>query len=284
MRAPLFRRGLAIAVLLGALPGALPAGAQQCPKPPLPAFAGVWALAVTWQAAFCETFDARRRPLPEECPAASQFDAFTLHGLWPQWQEYCLEGINAADLRRNPSLGNAACSVSRDDMPAVELSPALAGELRTVMPGVRSKLERHEWFKHGTCSALGQEEYFRTAVDLVQDLNRTTLRGFVADHAGTEGVTVRRLCQALEAAFGPAAAKAAEASIRPHTGPDGRRRYYLIEILLWLKPVDGRLGLTPDHFVPVTAGARTLGPQPADPLCDDKPGRVVYIDRPGMGQ
>lgn len=273
------RRGiwgrLAALTLTASITAAGTAFAQQtCPKPPMPEWRDAWALAVTWQPAFCDTFNTKSRPLPKECPTASKLDTFTLHGLWPQWEEYCV----AADLR------GEACRLDRDEMPEVRLSPDLRRRLEAIMPGVRSRLERHEFFKHGTCSGLAQEDYFDLAVGLTEKLNRTTLPGFLQKRVGTN-VTKRQLCDAVEAALGPQARAAVEADHKLIRGDNGERRFYLVELRFWLKPAGGALDLAAENFMPVKSGARTLGPAPADALCDDNLDRhVYYIDRPGMGR
>lgn len=259
----------------GLLTSAGTAFAQEtCPKPPMPQWRDAWALAVTWQPGFCDSFNTKNRPLPKECPTASKLNTFTLHGLWPQWQEYCV----AADVR------GEACDLNRDEMPAVRLSPDLAGRLAAIMPGVQSQLERHEYFKHGTCSGLAQEDYFDLAVGLTEKLNRTSLPGFLQQHVGSN-VTKRQLCDAVEKALGPQARAAVEADHKTVRGDNGERRFYLVELRFWLKPAGGKLDLAAENFMPVKSGAKTLGPVPADALCDDNLDKhVYYIDRPGMGR
>lgn len=268
---------LASALMLSVAGGG--ALAQQCPKPPLPEHQGVWALAVSWQAGFCQTFQPADR-LPRECPAASRLDRFTLHGLWPQWREYCPEGVPAADIARNPELRSRPCEVRRERLPAVSLSPGLSEALAAVMPGVQSQLDRHEFFKHGTCAGMSQDDYFRTAVDLVEALNRTAFRDYIRGQQGRE-VTFGDVCKAIGRTLGPKAVAAVEADSKRHTGPDGKQRHYLTEFRLWLRPVDGRLALADANYVAIRPGARTLG-RPANPLCDDRLDYTLYVDVPGM--
>ena len=40
-----------------------------------------------------------------------------------------------------------------------ELTEATRADLDLVMPGTQSDLERHEWFKHGTCYSDTPEEF-----------------------------------------------------------------------------------------------------------------------------
>lgn len=259
------------------------ARAATCPEPPLDHLQGQWALAVTWQPGFCEVYGRSKMALPVECPQSSDVTHLTLHGLWPQWREYCGDGLLPADIEKIPDLIERPCGVKRSDMPKVGLPDALQTRLATTMPGVRSMLERHEWFKHGTCSWMTQQDYFATALDLVDALNASSLADFLRRNIGRD-VTVKQMCAAIQQALGPRAVQAVEADSRPMVESDGRRRFYLTELRFWLKPVEGRLGLTPDHFVPVVAGTDTLGEKPANPLCDDPPNHTVYIDQPGMGR
>jgi ribonuclease T2 len=245
---------------------------RDCSKPPVEALAGVWALAVSWQPGFCETFPVEGCPV--ECAASSAITRFTLHGLWPQDREYCPEGVSRQQVA-------CACAGRRDRLDPVELPDGLAQALSEAMPGTASLLERHEWAKHGTCSGMDQEGYFRTSLDLLDALNRSGLADFVATNAGRD-VTFRQFCDAVRDTLGEAATGAVEAESRRVT-EGGRPRFYLTELRFWLRPAGGRLALEPENFVPIRAGTRTLGGR-ADPLCDNHPDRVLYIDRPGNGR
>jgi len=147
-------------------------------------------LAVSWQPAFCET--AENRP---ECRAQGRdsFEAshFTLHGLWPQG-EYCdLPEVIAETDRRN----------RWSELPAPELSRTLRAELDIAMPGTRSRLERHEWAKHGSCFDGDAETYFATALNLLEQLNSSGVRDLFADTVGRR-LTQSRIRDAFDAAFG----------------------------------------------------------------------------------
>lgn len=243
-----------------------------CGKPPIEGLEGVWALAVSWQPGFCEI--SRVEGCPVECRASSTLARFTLHGLWPQDREYCRDGISRQQVA-------CACSGRRDRLDPVELPAELAHALAEAMPGTASLLERHQWAKHGTCSGMGQQEYFRTSIDLLDAMNRSGLADFVAANAGRD-VTFRRFCDAVRETLGGTAADAVEAVSR-RVRDGGRTRFHLTEIRIWLRKAQGRLALAEENFVRIPAGARTLGGT-ADPLCDDHPGRVLYIDRPGNGR
>lgn len=244
--------------------------AQSCPQPVMENYRGEWALALTWQPAFCQTYNTKRSPLPKECPTASTMTKMTLHGLWPQWAEYCDESV--------------ACNTkNRAAMPKPDISDDLQARLLAVMPGAASNLDRYEYFKHGSCSEMGASAYFEKAIKLVDKLNASSFPGFLTDNVG-RNVTKRQMCNAIRNALGDRAVAAVEADAKKVTEADGKRRFYFTELRIWLKAdKGGELDLSDAHYLPVKAGAKTLGPVPADPLCDDNlDNHSYYIDVPGM--
>ncbi|MEM9331864.1 MAG: ribonuclease [Pseudomonadota bacterium] len=153
-----------------------------------------YVLAVSWQPAFCE-----KLPNRPECRSqrAGRFDAsaFSLHGLWPQ-----------------PS-GNTYCNVPSDlvqkdksrrwsELPKLDLSASLRKELAKKMPGYRSFLHRHEWYKHGVCMPdLTAEEYFRISLNLLDGLNASEVRTLMIQNIGLQ-LESRQLKAAFVRAFG----------------------------------------------------------------------------------
>lgn len=116
-------------------------------------------LAMSVHAAFCEDGHARLPECTERAPRP-----LVLHGLWPE--------------AREPGAYPHDCPA-----PPLDLEPALASELEEYMPGMQSDLHEHEWRKHGGCARLGDDEYFRDALQLAKGLDRalsarlTTLAG-----------------------------------------------------------------------------------------------------------
>ena len=53
------------------------------------------------------------------------------------------------------------------------------------MPGMKSGLHIHEWREHGTCSGLGDDDYFRATLDLARGMDET-LRQILTNYAGRE--------------------------------------------------------------------------------------------------
>jgi ribonuclease T2 len=135
-------------------------------------------LALSWQPAFCESHRGKK-----ECaanfPATFQSAGnFTLHGLWPN-REQC--GTNYGNCE-NPSPQREFCSY-----PALNINPEVAKQLSEVMPGTASCLERHEWFKHGTCQVdWDTSEYFEVAINLVRQFNDSGMNKFMAENMGKE--------------------------------------------------------------------------------------------------
>jgi len=129
-------------------------------------------LAVSWQPAFCE-----QRPNKPECRSqrAGRFDAnyFTLHGLWPQPKENTYCGVSKSIISTDKS-------GRWHRLPKLNLSKSLRDELESKMPGFRSKLHRHEWYKHGTCmQGVSPETYFRVSLGLLDQLNGSRVRELV---------------------------------------------------------------------------------------------------------
>lgn len=92
-------------------------------------------LALSWSPSYCELEgeDADK----EQCEKRGADDAFIVHGLWPQ--------------RLRGELAYCA--------PPGKLDQKLVESMLDIMPS--KALVAHEWAKHGTCSGLPPELYFR---------------------------------------------------------------------------------------------------------------------------
>lgn len=103
-------------------------------------------LALTWSPAFC----VDRRPGTEnaQCGRGRSF-GFIVHGLWPQyergWPEYC------------PTSRPLFVPSERIDRQH-DITPS-------------HNLVIHQWRKHGVCSGLSQESYYKTARTLFKAIN-----------------------------------------------------------------------------------------------------------------
>ncbi|MDJ0614122.1 MAG: ribonuclease [Rhizobiaceae bacterium] len=158
-----------------------------------------YVLAVSWQPAFCE-----QRPGKPECRSqrAGRFDAnyFTLHGLWPQPRDNVYCGVSQNTVKKDKS-------GRWNELPKLDLSQPLRDELASKMPGYRSNLHRHEWYKHGTCMpGYSPEKYFRVSLDLLDQLNGSAVRELIVRNISRE-VPFRDFNTAYQRAFGREAAK-----------------------------------------------------------------------------
>lgn len=157
-------------------------------------------LAVSWQPAFCETH--RGKP---ECKITDskvyQASHFTLHGLWPNKKE-C--GIDYGLCGKYKQQVRSFC-----DYEPVPMKAETMKTLGEVMPSVAqgSCLDRHEWYKHGTCQvAWDADQYFGTAVRLVKEFNDKGMSQFMVQNTGKK-VATEDFLKALDKAFGQNARK-----------------------------------------------------------------------------
>ncbi len=157
-----------------------------------------YVLALQWSAAFCET-----RPSLPECgdrdPDRFSAKHLTLHGLWPgkandSSHSYGYCGVDDA----TRALDRAATWCR---MPALGLTGGTAARLASVMPAVASCLDKHEWYKHGTCSGFTPEVYFTRASDIVTSVAGSEFGRYLAANAG-KAVTGDAVRAAFERAFG----------------------------------------------------------------------------------
>ena len=159
-----------------------------------------YVLALSWQPAFCEIY--RKKP---ECRIdardAWQARNFTLHGLWPNKKE-CGKRYNfCGEFEDKPG---HFC-----DYPRLDLFSAVRKELEGVMPSAAagSCLQRHEWFKHGTCqSGWSIDDYFERSIDLVRQFNESGVAYFVSRNIG-KTVSERSFFERVDCALGTGAHK-----------------------------------------------------------------------------
>jgi len=151
-------------------------------------------LAASWQPAFCEL-----RPNKTECRSQrdGRFDTrnFSLHGLWPQPRSNVYCGVSEQNIRIDKS-------GRWQDLPQLEISEGLRKKLAEQMPGYRSNLHRHEWYKHGTCIKDGTpEQYFDISLKLLATINASPLSALFANNIGQE-ITSAQITNAFETKFG----------------------------------------------------------------------------------
>lgn len=137
-----------------------------------------YVFAVSWQAAFCETHQGK----PEcriHAPDSFQASHFTLHGLWPN-QSSC--GTNYG------FCGAVTQQKNFCDYQPVPMNADTQKSLAIVMPSVAagSCLDRHEWYKHGSCQTRPADQYFDTAMNLLKQFNDSGIADFIAANVGKD--------------------------------------------------------------------------------------------------
>lgn len=118
------RLGLALALWAGLFCG--PAAADR------PGDFDFYVLSLSWSPSYCEAEGDRDDP---ECSGGRPY-AFTVHGLWPQWESGWPQFCDTRDRPRD-----------RDIQSVDDLMPS-------------DGLVRHQWRKHGACSGLSVGDYF----------------------------------------------------------------------------------------------------------------------------
>jgi ribonuclease T2 len=157
-----------------------------------------YVLALSWQSAFCEY-----RSKKSECRSQKRTDFsasnFILHGLWPN-----KKGHNG----HRYGYCNVSYSIKSKDkkrrwckMPVLNLSDSVRRDLNRFMPGTMSCLQRHEWYKHGTCSGLSENDYYAVSNRLVDLFSKTDFNKLVANNVGNY-VRRSKLLKAFDQEFG----------------------------------------------------------------------------------
>jgi ribonuclease T2 len=160
-------------------------------------------LAASWEPAFCAT---NRKKTECRDQTANSFEAknFSLHGLWPQRQEYC--GVSD-DQQQADREGDW------ESLPEVQLSQPTRAALDKAMPGTQSSLERHEWIKHGTCTKMSADDYFGRGVALMAELNASAVRDLFAANIG-KTLGADEIKAAFDKSFGQGASGRVKMSCR----------------------------------------------------------------------
>jgi len=157
-----------------------------------------YVLALSWQPAFCET----HRDKPEcrvDDEKSYQARNFTLHGLWPN-KVSC--GTNYGNCGETQNTPGEFC-----DYPALPLFTETRQNLEQVMPSAAagSCLQRHEWYKHGTCQTTwSMDGYFDVAIDLTRQFNQSGVAYFIDRNIGNT-VTEEALINKVDCALGAGA-------------------------------------------------------------------------------
>jgi ribonuclease T2 len=171
--------------------------ANTCPNTcNTPGLADSYTLSLAWLPSACKL---KQKNYPE-CIEASSNHKFSLHGLWPDKKE-C--GINYEFCQ------NVGFHEDRAQYPAVEFSIDNFEELSKVMPNVKynGHLEKHEWWKHGTCSPFNADKYYQISINLNHQINNSKfVKQYITNNIGNM-LNINDLNEAFDDAFGKNASK-----------------------------------------------------------------------------
>jgi ribonuclease T2 len=121
------------------------------------------ALVLSWHNSFCESHSNKK-----ECRrnGGDAKNHLVLHGLWPQPR------------------GNSYCGVSKEiinldkqkrwnALPKLNLTKEVKELMAIYMPGSQSNLQRHEYYKHGSCYSKDANSYYLDALTLTKKADET---------------------------------------------------------------------------------------------------------------
>lgn len=166
-----------------------------------------YVFALSWQPAFCEDHQEKLECAVSD-PQAYQAQNFTLHGLWPNKKScgtsYGLCGKYKAEKR-------PFCDYDPVPMQAETLE-----KLGKFMPSAAhgSCLQRHEWYKHGTCQTERDADgYFTISMRLLEEFNTSGMAVFMSRNIG-KSVTTKSFLEQIDNALGEDAARRLQISCK----------------------------------------------------------------------
>ncbi|HHD74780.1 MAG TPA: hypothetical protein ENL00_03035 [Nitratifractor sp.] len=120
-------------------------------------------LVLSWHNAFCEKHMNKKECKRDGSDAKNRL---VLHGLWPQPRNnvYCSVNSTIKELDKQHRWGA---------LPKLNLDNKVLALMQEYMPGYQSKLQRHEWVKHGTCYTNDPIRYFKDALTMTKKLDAT---------------------------------------------------------------------------------------------------------------
>jgi ribonuclease T2 len=148
---------------------AKPSGSSAASSVPQGSGFDFYVLSLSWSPTFCDSEAAGRNR--EQCGGAKDF-GWVVHGLWPQNEKGWPENCPTPEGSRVPE--------------------RIGRTVIDIMPGMG--LIGHQWRKHGSCSGLGMQDYFK----LVREAHE---RIRVPPELATVSRESRTSPQAVEAAF-----------------------------------------------------------------------------------
>jgi ribonuclease T2 len=161
--------------------------------------ANSYVLALSMQAGFCET-SGKNKPECLNLTANSPYSKqLSLHGLWPN-KNAC--GTNYG------FCNNTQKKSSHCDYAPVALTSQTELMLKQYMASMQygSCLERHEWYKHGTCQGRTPDDYYSLAINLTKQVNDTDVGSYIATNIG-KSITAVDFNKRFDEAFGAGSSK-----------------------------------------------------------------------------
>jgi len=199
-------------------------------------------LAASWQPGFCVSHADK----PECKNLAGTFAAtnLDLHGLWPNDHDgnhpfYCGVPQSQIDLDKSSSTW---CSMAN-----YGASSTTMNTLSIYMPGVQSCLDKHEWYKHGTCANATPDAYWKSSTDLISKLSATGFNTYIRNNIG-KFVSRTQLLSAFSSSFGSGSTAAVALKCKKTNNIS-----YLTEV--WINLDQTKLDQFPAYNSLVTDGA-----------------------------
>jgi ribonuclease T2 len=150
-------------------------------------------LVVTWGPSLCDV-----EPSVVGCASghvAGLGPTLLLHGLWPQPDTNLYCGVPKA-------VADRADHTRGSDMPSVDMNEDVRKSLQSLMSDVPA-VTSHEWYKHGTCSGVTPDVYFRDAAALTEQVRKVLDPAFEA--AAGSRITQSSVRNLFDSAFGKGA-------------------------------------------------------------------------------
>eukprot|EP00903_Cladosiphon_okamuranus_P011046 g10431.t2 len=134
----------------------------------------VYIFAMSWKAEWCyhQSYPGCKKP------RSFWENNLTIHGLWPDYGDGTYPTMCTSEPYDHDRVINAVgLDVLETLWPNIQVPEELAGKKY-------DSFWEHEWSKHGTCTGLSMEDYFSTAVSLLQErfVTPPQLSGNVGGH------------------------------------------------------------------------------------------------------
>jgi len=154
-------------------------------------------LALSWHNAFCETHRTKtecKQTIDSAINKPYKDSHFVLHGLWPQpkGKDYCGVEREYITMDKHKQWGK---------LPSLDLSETTLDTLAIYMPGFASNLQRHEWYKHGTCYGKEADNYFTEATSFIKEINNSDVGPYFEENVGRT-ITLKKVQSLFDRSFG----------------------------------------------------------------------------------